>query len=55
MILVCINLHGMEVYYLSNVVEKCLTLGNSKQRKEIVDEILNREDKYYSYYQATPF
>jgi len=30
--------------FASNVVEKCLTLGNSKQRKEIVDEILARED-----------
>jgi len=30
--------------FASNVVEKSLTLGTSKQRKEIVDEILNRED-----------
>jgi pumilio RNA-binding family len=30
--------------FASNVVEKCLSLGNNSQRKEIVDEILNRED-----------
>ena len=31
--------------FASNVVEKCLTMGTTRQRKEIVDEILNREDK----------
>jgi len=30
--------------FASNVVEKCLTLGNYNQRKAIVDEILNREE-----------
>lgn len=29
----------------SNVIEKCLSYGNASQRKEIIDEILNRDDQ----------
>jgi hypothetical protein len=47
MTLVYINTQG-EVYLYSNVVEKCLNNGNQKQKRDIVDEILNKEDRYFS-------
>ena len=44
MISAFINSQGYN-YSFSNVVEKCLNLGNNRQKKEIIDEILNKEDR----------
>jgi mRNA-binding protein PUF3 len=35
--------------FASNVVEKCLTFGNDRQRKKIIDEIITREEYIYIY------
>lgn len=33
------------ITYFSNVIEKCLSYGSTMQRKEIIDEILDRDDQ----------
>jgi pumilio RNA-binding family len=32
-------------FYFSNAVEKCLAFGNTAQRKEIIEEIITKDDQ----------
>lgn len=32
-------------FYFSNAVEKCLAYGNASQRKEIIEEIISKDDQ----------
>lgn len=41
-----INLQGINIFQIifSNVIEKCLSFGNTFQRKEIIEEIITKDD-----------
>lgn len=43
-----INLRGKLYIYIkkkSNVIEKCLSFGNSSQKRQIIEEIITKDDK----------
>jgi hypothetical protein len=39
------NLQGIIILIHSNAIEKCLANGNSHQRKEIIEEIISKDDQ----------